>query len=114
MVVALVADLVWSRPRFDAAVPRGLLGVVLAVAAAAALGGPRLADAAQFTLARGLLVSGAVGAVCAFLLVAASFVYYGTSVEPTRFGRALRPIPLALLPITLVAPIAYLLCLSMG
>ncbi len=45
-------------------------------------------------------------------IVAAAFVLATTPVPPTRFGALVRPVLAALLPLCLLAPAGFLLCLA--
>lgn len=113
VVVGGVTDLVWSRPRFDPDVPRGLSAVVLGTVVAAAGGALRLRGVVDFTTSRAAVLGAGVGLVTALLVVALTFAQRGSSVRPGRVGLRLRPLPVALMPLMLVAPVSYLLSLSL-
>lgn len=112
LVIGCLVDLLLPAPRFDAEVPRGLLGLVAAAGLGGSLGYLMLKDVGQFGAGRGLFTGGALGALAGLLAVAAAFVLHTTPDPPTTIGRRLRPIIGALLPITVIAPAAFLLCLA--
>ena len=112
--VGQLVDLAWSRPRFDPDVPRGLAGVVVATAVGAAIGAYLLRHLTQFSTLQTIAYGAAIAAASALVAVATSLVAYSAPLTATlaRGPRLLRPIALALLPIMLVAPGAYVLLLS--
>lgn len=123
LVVGHLADLVWSRPRFDAEVPRGLFAFALCAIAAGAAGTRRLHDVVAFTTVRSIYVSVAIGAVTGLLAIAGAFAVHRlpefVPVSATDDGRphpqsrpALLPLAQVLLAFALAAPAAYLLCLT--
>jgi hypothetical protein len=129
LAVGQLTDLVWSRPRLDPAVPRGLVGLVIATIAGAAIGGWLLRDSTVFSRERGVLLSAGVALLAALVSVGTSFVAHGLTVasavdaavddrsefavvHPSRPLR--RPLPLAIIPFALAAPAAYVLFLSVG
>ena len=112
VAVSYLVDFVWARPHFDPAVRRGLTGVVLAIAAAAGVAFALLRDRPEFTVGKGALLCAAIGALAALVSVGTSFVAYGLRDQDS--GRRLRPLPIGLAPLCLVAPVAYLLFLSTG
>ncbi len=106
LVVAHVVDAWWPMPRFDASVPNGLTAVAAAAVVGAVVGFVRLHGTVEFTSARSVFLGAAVGAVASLLGVGCAFL-------PADVPRPwLRPIYLVLLPLTLVAPVGYLLCLA--
>ena len=114
VALGLLVDLVWSRPRFDPDVPRGLSGVALGTAAGAAIGAYLLRHEPQFTTTQAVLYCAVIAAVSALVGVATSLVGYSspaTGSLPDR-ARLLRPVALALLPLMLVVPAAYVLLVS--
>ncbi|MEP6598657.1 MAG: hypothetical protein ABJB98_04325 [Actinomycetota bacterium] len=111
LVVGHLVDLGWSMPRFDPAVPRGLVAVLVATAAAGAVGYLRLQGTVEFTSSRGALVGTAVGAAASLFAVGAAFIDQATAESPGRVA-ALRPVFGAVIPLALSAPVAYLLCLA--
>lgn len=112
LVIGCLVDLLLPAPRFDAAVPRGLLGLVAAAGLGGSLGYLMLKNLGQFGAARGLFTGAALGALAGLLAVAAAFVLHTTPDPPTTIGRRLRPAIGALLPIAVIAPAAFLLCLA--
>jgi hypothetical protein len=106
LLVGHLVDLVLPRPRITPEVPRGLLGLLLAVLAAAVVGwlrrdGDTLADAAS---AAGY--GAAVGCVAALTALGASYVV----AERGHGGWALTVVQ-AVLPLAAAAPVAYALTL---
>jgi hypothetical protein len=114
VAVGLLFDLVWSRPRFDPEVPRGLTGVVIGTVAGAAIGAYLLRDQPQFTTAQAVLYCAGIAAVSALVGVATSLVGYSspTNGPVPDVARLLRPVAVALLPLMLVTPAAYVLLVS--
>ena len=111
LVVGHLVDAVHPRPRFDPTVSRGFLAVILATGAATAISYLRLHNSIEFTAGRAAVLGAAVGGVVSLFAVGAAFVEQ-TSSAPTGSTRFLRPIFGVLLPLSLVAPVAYLLCLA--
>lgn len=112
LVVGCLVDLVYAAPRFDSAVPRGLLGLL----AAAGLGGSAsyllLHHQHGFAGGRAAFVGAALGALSGLIAVGAAFVLYTTPDPDRGFRRLFRPMLSGLLPIALLAPVAFLLCLA--
>ncbi len=104
-----LTDAVLPVPRLSPDVPRGLLGLVVAVAAGAVTGGGYGLHARQFGLTGGVLL-GAVGAAVA-ALAAIGVGYVAAAIEHTR-GRwvdvAIAYLRVAV-PLALTGPVAYLL-----
>jgi hypothetical protein len=112
IVVGCLVDLVLPAPRFDPAVPRGLLGLIAATGLGGSVGYLLLKDEVQFGAGRAAFTGAALGALTGLLAVAVAFVLHTTPQPPTVLGRRLRPVLAALLPIAIVAPAAFLLCLA--
>ena len=112
LVIGCLVDLLFPAPRFDAAVPRGLLGLIAATGLGGSLGYLMLKSQEQFGAGRAMFTGGALGALAGLLAVATAFVLHTTPVPPTAVGRRLRPTIGALLPIAVIAPAAFLLCLA--
>lgn len=112
LVIGCLVDLLLPAPRFDAAVPRGLLGLVAAAGLGGSLGYLMLKDVGQFGGGRGMFTGAALGALAGLLAIAAAFVLHTTPEPPTSLGRRMRPTIGALLPIAVIAPAAFLLCLA--
>ncbi|MGI8761769.1 MAG: hypothetical protein ACR2LF_10865 [Jatrophihabitantaceae bacterium] len=114
LVVGYLVDMIIAAPRFDPEIPRGLLALV----ASAGLGGsigylmmqaPRLP---QFANGRGAFVGAALGALVALLAVGAAFVEQGVPMPDGGFAQRVRPVLGVLVPISVLAPVAFLLCLA--
>lgn len=112
LVIGCLVDLLLPAPRFDAAVPRGLLGLIAAAGLGGSLGYLMLKGVPEFGSGRGMFTGAALGALAGLLAVAAAFVLHTTPAPPAAIGRRLRPVIGALLPIVVVAPAAFLLCLA--
>lgn len=112
LVIGYFVDFVVPTPRFDPDVPRGLLGVVAAAALGAAAGYLVLETNHDFAHGRGAFAGAAVGALVGLLAVAATFVLHTTPQPGSALGRRLRPAVGALMPLAVVAPAAFLLCLA--
>lgn len=117
VVLAGVVDLGWSRPRFDPTVGRGLTGVVVGIVGATVVGVLVLRPLTQFGNPVAALLCAIIAAVAALLSVSASMISAGMGTagapaQPRTVNAArLRPLAVAILPICLVAPVAYLLLL---
>jgi hypothetical protein len=115
LVVGFLIDLVFPSPRFDVAVPRGLLAVAGSAAVGAGLGHLTLRNSTEFVGGRTVFVGAALGAVAALLAVAAAYLEHsesGPTLAANGFARRMRPVLAVLLPVFLLAPVAYLLCLA--
>ncbi|MDT4944970.1 MAG: hypothetical protein QOH14_1703 [Pseudonocardiales bacterium] len=113
LVIGHVVDLVMPAPRFDVAVPRGLLAVVASAGLGGSIGHLTLDGSSQFPDARGSFAGAALGALAAFFAVAVAFLEFSTPL-PDRgaAARRLRPVMAGLLPLSLLGPVAFLLCLA--
>lgn len=110
LVAGHLVDLIWPVPRFDPAVRRGLLAVVIAAAVGAGVAYLRLHDTAEFASERSLYLGASVGAIVSLFAIGAAFVQHG--LPPSgRVASIARPIAGVLVPIGLLAPLGYLLCL---
>ncbi|MDP9091585.1 MAG: hypothetical protein M3N95_01195 [Actinomycetota bacterium] len=111
LIVGYLVDMIMPAPRFDAAIGRGLLAVVAAAGLGGSVGHLAITGGAQFHGARGAFIGAALGALVGLLAVAVAFVEFAS---PPAGGLALRarPVLSALLPLSLIAPIAFLLCLA--
>jgi hypothetical protein len=112
LVAGCFADMVYAAPRFDDAVPRGLLGVVVATLVAAALGHLLLRTGASFGSGRAAFVGAAVGVCTALLAVGTSYVDAAVPPNGSAAARRTRALLPVLLPFAVVAPVALLLCLA--
>ena len=106
LLVGHLVDLVLPRPQIAAGVPRGLLGVVLAVLAAVVVallrrdGGTLLASMSAATLGASL------GGVAALMALGASYVVAERGAASWSL-----PVVQAVLPLAAAAPVAYALVL---
>jgi hypothetical protein len=107
LVVGHLVDLVLPRPQIAAGVPRGLLGLVLAVVAAVLVALLRRDGGTLLSATSAVVYGAALGSVAALMALGASYVV----AERGRAGWAL-PIVQAVLPLAAAAPIAYALALN--
>ncbi|HZZ96486.1 MAG TPA: hypothetical protein VFE19_05715 [Jatrophihabitantaceae bacterium] len=112
LVVGFLVDLVFAAPRFDEDVPRGLIAVIGSTAIGAALGQLTLRSSSEFVNGRAVFVGAALGAVVALFAVATALVEHGARLAESGFARRGRPVIGVLLPMSLLAPVAFLLCLA--
>jgi uncharacterized membrane protein (DUF485 family) len=112
LVVGFLVDLVFAAPRFDEDVPRGLLAVIGSAAVGAALGQLTLRSSSEFVDGRSVFVGAALGAVVALFAVATALLEHGARLAEAGFARRVRPVVGVLLPLSLLAPVAFLLCLA--
>jgi hypothetical protein len=112
LVIGCLVDLLLPAPRFDPAVPRGLLGLIAAIGLGGSLGYLMLKNVGEFGAGRGTFTGAALGALAGLLAVAGAFVLHTTPQPAASIGRRLRPLIGALLPVAVVAPAAFLLCLA--
>ncbi len=111
LVVGHLVDAVLPLPRFDPTVSRGLLAVIVAIGVGTAVGYLRLHDTVEFTSGRASFLGAAIGGMVSLFAVGAAFVEQASSAPPGA-SRWLRPVFGVLLPLALLAPVAYLLCLA--
>lgn len=112
LVVGYLVDLVLAVPRFDPEVPRGMLALLASAAVGGSVGYLILQHDAEFAGGRSMFLGTAVGALAGLLAVGAAFVQHTTPEPPARLARLLRPAFAALLPLCILAPAGYLLCLA--
>jgi hypothetical protein len=112
LVVGYFVDMVMPAPRFDAAVPRGLLAVIASGGLGGSIGHLAMSQGTQFDSARATFAGAAVGALAGFFAVAAAFVEHSATAPDSTAVRLWRPVNGAVLPVALVAPVAFLLCLA--
>jgi hypothetical protein len=110
LVVGFLVDLMLTAPRFDADVPRGLPAVIASVAVGAALAALTLRGSTVFGEGRTVLVGAALGALVALFAVASAFVDQDAPTAGSALTRPAHPVVGVLLPICLIAPVAFLLC----
>lgn len=117
LVAAHVVDLVLPRPQVAYGVPRGLLGLVLAVLAAAAVTWARQRPAELPDALGVALYGGAVGLVAVLVSLVASYVVVQADRAAGNrrwLGRWALPVIQALLPLAACAPIALALAYGTG
>lgn len=112
LAVGALADLVLAAPRFDADVPRGVLAVVLSTVVGAAIGQLVLRGSIEFVGGRAVFTGAAVGALVALFAVAMAFLEHGAAPAGTHAVRRLRALLAVLVPLGVLAPVAFLLCLA--
>jgi ABC-type Mn2+/Zn2+ transport system permease subunit len=112
VVVAHLVDLVLPRPQVAYGVPRGLLGLVAAVLAAAAVTWLRRRPEDLFDTLGAAIYGGVVGAVAVLVSLAASYVVvqaHRSVPGPRGSARWALPVIQALLPVAACAPLALAL-----
>jgi hypothetical protein len=112
LVIGCLVDLLLPAPRFDPSVARGLLALIGSTGCGGSIGYLLLKDQSAFAGGRSTFTGAALGALAGLLAVASAFVLHTTPEPPTDLGRRLRPLISALLPIAVIAPVAFLLCLA--
>jgi hypothetical protein len=112
LVVGCLVDLLLPAPRFDPAVARGLLGLIASAGLGGSLGYLMLRPQTEFAEGRSTFVGAALGALAGLLAVASAFILQTTPVPASALARRLRPVLAAVLPIAVIAPVAFLLCLA--
>jgi hypothetical protein len=112
LVVGFLVDLVLAAPRFDPAVSRGLLAVIASAGLGALIGQLTLRSDVEFLDGRGAFTGAALGALVAFLAVAVAFIECSSPMAQAVAARRLRPVLSALLPLSMLAPVAFVLCLA--
>lgn len=112
LVIGCLVDLLFPAPRFDPAVGRGLLGLIASAGLGGSLGYLMLRQQSEFGVGRATFTGAALGAVAGILAIATAFVLHTTPRPPTALGRRLRPALSAVLPMAVVSPVAFLLCLA--
>jgi hypothetical protein len=107
LLVGHLVDLVLPRPQIAAGVPRGLLGLVLAVVAAVLVALLRRDGGTLLATMSAVTYGAALGGVAALMALGASYVV----AERGQASWAL-PVVQAVLPLAAAAPIAYALALN--
>jgi hypothetical protein len=117
LALSMLVDAISPYPRFDVAVRRGAMGVIASTGLGAAIGYLALQSPAKhdFANGRGAMVGAILGVLIALLSVAACFATF--SVKPLTgahqgFARWSRIVLVAVLPIALLAPVAFLVCVA--
>jgi hypothetical protein len=112
LVIGCLVDLLLPAPRFDPAVGRGLLGLVASAGLGGSVGYLLLRDQIDYADGRSTFVGAALGALGGLLAIATAFVLHTTPEPVAALGRRLRPVLAAVLPVAVIAPVAFLLCLA--
>jgi hypothetical protein len=112
LVIGCLVDLLMPAPRFDPAVGRGLLGLVASAGLGGSVGYLMLHGQLDYADGRSIFVGAALGALAGLLAIAMAFVLQTTPEPAAELGRRLRPVLAAVLPIAVIAPVAFLLCLA--
>lgn len=112
LVVGFLVDMITPTPHFDHNVPRGLLGLIGSAGAGGSIGHLLLRSNTEFANGRGAFVGASVGALVGLLAVAIAFVEVSAPAADAALGRRLRVVLGGLVPLALLAPVAYLLCLA--
>ncbi len=112
LVVGCLVDLLLPAPRFDPAVPRGLLGLIASAGLGGSIGYLMLRDVTDFDGGRATFAGAALGALAGLLAVAGAFVLHTTPEPIAALGRRLRPVLAAVVPIAVIAPVGFLLFLA--
>lgn len=114
LVVGNLVDLIAPAPRFDPDVPRGLLGVLASAGLGGSLGYLLLQSDRypEFIDGRGAFIGASLGALVALFAVAVAFVERNVPMPDGGFARRIRPVLGVVVPLSLLAPVAFLLCLA--
>lgn len=118
LVIGYLVDLLVPAPRFDPAVPRGLFAVLASTGLGGSLGYVVLQSHRLVELqgGRGAFLGASLGALVSLLAVGAAFVEHAVARPPAGQPRAavprLRPLLGVLVPVAVLAPVAFLLTLA--
>lgn len=112
LLVGYLVDLVYAAPRFDPTVARGLLAVVASAGLGGSVGHLMLRSDAEFLGGRGAFAGAALGALIAFLAVGVAFIERSAPAAQDGLSRRMRPVLSSLMPLSLLAPVAFVLCLA--
>jgi len=112
LVAGYLMDMVVSVPRFDRDVPRGLLGLVATIGFGAFAGHLALRTSADFAAGRGAFAGAAVAGLAGLFAIAVAFIEVEVPLAEEGFARRVRPVLGVLVPLCLLAPIAFVLCLA--
>jgi hypothetical protein len=112
LVVGYLIDMIVTVPRFDADIPRGLLAVLGTASFGALAGHLSLRHSAEFAAGRGAFAGAAIGTITGLVAVAVAFLEAETPEAEDGLARQVRPLLGALVPLCLLAPVAFLLCLA--
>lgn len=111
LLASLLVDAVAPVLRFDPQVPRGMLALVAAAGAGAAVGALLPGDRAGISGARAIVLGAGLGALAGLLAVAAGFVLHGPAASSRLAGSA-RAALAGLLPLAVLMPVGFLLALA--
>jgi hypothetical protein len=114
LAVARLVDAVLPAPRLAEDVAHGLLAVLAAVGAGALAGWLHARGADQLTGAGGALLGAVVGGIVALLAVGVGYIAGTVEPRPPRAGPAALAYLGVALPLALVAPVGYLVALSVA
>ena len=112
LVVGFLIDLIVTIPRFDADVPRGLLGLLGSAGFGGSAGYLTLHNSTDFVGGRGTFAGAALGALVALFAVAVAFAEHDAPLAEAGLARRVRPLLGVLVPLAFLAPVAFLLCLA--
>lgn len=111
VAVGALVDMLLPVPRFDPEVARGPLALLAAAGLGSSLGYLVLHGRPGLETDRAAFVGAALGALAGLIAVGASFVLHTTAASAGP-GRRLRPLLGTVIPLALLAPVAFLLCLA--
>jgi len=112
LVVGFLTDLVVAVPRFDPAVPRGLVALLASGIVGGLVGNLTLRDTTEFAGARGVFAGASLGVLVGLVAIGVAFAEATTPPPEAAFSRLLRPALAVVLPVCVLAPVAFLLCLA--
>lgn len=114
LAIGFLVDLLAPLPRFDASVPRGLVGVIASTGLGGSLGYLLLQSSGQreFANGRGIFLGASLGAIAALLAVGASYVEANAPMPDRGFALRSRPLLGVVVPLSLMMPVAFLLALA--
>jgi hypothetical protein len=98
--------------RFEPEVPRGLGGVIASLVVGGIVGFVRLHGTVEFSTGRAVLLGAALGVIVGLLGVGFSYVTHTLQTSSTPAARVFRPVLAAVLPLAVLAPVAYVLALA--
>jgi 2C-methyl-D-erythritol 2,4-cyclodiphosphate synthase len=105
LVEGHLVDLAWTGPRFDPEVRRGLLAAAISVVVSAGVSYAWLDHQMVLDHRESLILGAALGVLTGLFAVAVAFALH----QLPAIGRAARPFVSALLPLALLAPVAFVL-----
>jgi hypothetical protein len=111
LAAGLVTDAVLPALRFEPEVPRGLGGVIASLVVGGIVGFVRLSGTVEFSTGRAILLGAALGVIAGLVGVGSSYVTHTLRTSPAG-ARAFRAVLEAVLPLAVVAPVAYVLVLA--